>query len=91
MNKFTLTDEWTDKADFYVYEDTTADGYSIWVATSTPNNVNLNDDVYYYDSDLDDVWDEILKKGGLIYTDDLESYLLINALEKLNNERRGNN
>ena len=91
MNKFTLTDEWTDEADFYVYEDTTADGYSIWVATSTPNHVSINDDVYYYDSDLDDVWDEILKKGGLIYTDDLESYLLIDALEKLNNEWRGNN
>ena len=83
MSKFTLTDEWTDEADFYIYEDTTADGYSIWVATSTPNNVSINDDIYYYDSDLDDVWGDVLKKGGLIYTDDLESYKLIDALEKL--------
>jgi len=83
MSKFTLTDEWTDEADFYIYEDTTADGYSIWVATSTPNNVSINDDVYYYDSDLDDVWDDTLKKGGLIYTDDLDSYQLKDALEKL--------
>jgi hypothetical protein len=83
MNKFTLTDEWTNEADFYVYEETTADGYSIWVATSNPNNIDINEDVYYYDSDLDDVWDDILKKGGLIYTDDLDSYTLKDALEKI--------
>ena len=83
MNKFNLTDEWTDEADFYIYEETTADGYSIWVATSNPNNIDINEDVYYYDNDLDDVWDDILKKGGLIYTDDLDSYTLKDALEKI--------
>jgi hypothetical protein len=83
MNKFNLTDEWTDEADFYVYEETTADGYSIWIATSNPNNIDINEDVYYYDNDLDDVWDDILKKGGLIYTDDLDNYTLKDALEKI--------
>ena len=83
MNKFTLTDEWTNEADFYVYEETTADGYSIWVATSNLNNIDINEDVYYYDSDLDDAWDDILKKGGLIYTDDLDNYTLKDALEKI--------
>ena len=78
-------------------EDTTviydpAKGYGNWrkdmdaliVCVSTPQakdgSCNMEN---VYNSDLDDVWDDVLKKGGLIYTDDLESYKLIDALEKL--------
>ena len=32
-----FTDEWTNNADFYVYEESTADGYSVFVATHDPN------------------------------------------------------
>ena len=87
MNKFTLTDEWSDKADFYIYEESTADGYSVWIATSDPNNIVINEHVYYYDSDLVEIWLEKLKEGGILYTDDLGTYELKNALDQLNNER----
>ena len=39
-------------ADVYVYEETTADGYSVYVLTMDMRNVCISEDVHYYDSDL---------------------------------------
>ena len=37
-------------ADVYAYEETTADGYSVYVVTNDMNSVCINEDVHYYDS-----------------------------------------
>ena len=34
------------------YEETTADGYSVYVVTHDMNNVCVSEDVYYYESDI---------------------------------------
>ena len=39
-------------ADVYAYEETTADGYSVYVVTNDMSSVCINEDVYYYDSDV---------------------------------------
>ena len=39
-------------ADIYAYEETTVDGYSVWVVTNDMNSVCISEDVYYYDSDV---------------------------------------
>ena len=39
-------------ADIYAYEETTADGYSVYVVTNDVNSVCIPEDVYYYESDL---------------------------------------
>jgi len=39
-------------ADVYAYEEKTADGYSVYVVTNDMNNVCINEDVYYYESDI---------------------------------------
>ena len=39
-------------ADVYAYEETTADGYSVYVVTNDMNSVCINEDVYYYESDI---------------------------------------
>ncbi len=39
-------------ADIYAYEETTADGYSVYVVTNDMNNVCIAEDVYYYEHDL---------------------------------------
>ena len=39
-------------ADIYAYEETTSDGYSVYVVTHDMNNVCISEDVYYYDSDI---------------------------------------
>jgi hypothetical protein len=48
-----LTDDFQD-GDFNIYEESTADGYEVWVACHDINKVNISEDVYYYDSDLAD-------------------------------------
>ena len=39
-------------ADIYAYEETTVDGYSVYVVTNDMNSVCIAEDVYYYDSDV---------------------------------------
>ena len=39
-------------ADIYAYEETTVDGYSVYVITNDMNRVCISEDVYYYDSDV---------------------------------------
>ena len=43
------------KADFYIYEESTADGYEVYVATYDISKVNICEDVYYYASGLAEV------------------------------------
>ena len=60
------------RGDFKVYSETTADGYEVYVATHDDKNVNIQEDVYYYDSDLTDVIMEQLEDHYSVYID---SYL----------------
>ena len=39
-------------ADVYAYEETTVDGYSVYVVTHDMRDVNICEDVYYYDNDV---------------------------------------
>jgi ribosomal protein S4E len=58
------------RGDFKVYSETTADGYEVYVATHDDQNVNIQDDVYYYDSDLADVIMEKLEDHYSVYIDE---------------------
>ena len=47
-------------------------------------NININEDVHYYDSDLAEVLMEWIRYGGaVIYVDDLEAYYVTEALERM--------
>ena len=56
-----LTNDYTSDAAFSIYEESTVDGYSVWVATHDTSNVNICEDVHYYDSDLGDALAEAIK------------------------------
>ena len=58
------------RGDFKVYSESTADGYEVYVATHDDQNVNIQDDVYYYDSDLTDVIMEKLYYRYSVYIDE---------------------
>ena len=58
------------RGDFKVYSETTADGYEVYIATHDDKNVNIQDDVYYYDSDLTDVIMEQLEEHYSVYIDE---------------------
>ena len=85
-----LTDNWTAKAEFYIYEETTKDGYTVYVATNDTDSISVCEDIYYYDSDLSDILEEQIKYSNgdedyreVIYVDDLYQDFIDGAIENL--------
>tara|TARA_B110000967_G_scaffold207418_1_gene256732 strand:+ start:449 stop:754 length:306 start_codon:yes stop_codon:yes gene_type:complete len=85
--KFKLTDSWGE-CDFYIYEESTADGYSVYIASDSVQNINVNENIYYYDSDLSEPLIEhiecIGEKEETIYVDNMDAFFVEEAIEKLN-------
>ena len=83
-------DDYSSNADFYIYEESTADGYSVFIATYNQDSVNVNENVYYYDSDLGDALEEYIKYSNgdehtpeVIYVDDLNQQFIDDAIVQL--------
>lgn len=73
-----LVDEWTDNAEYYIYEESTCDGYSVYIATYNPNSISINEDIHYYDNQLGETLAEVIRYGNgdpeypdTIYVDDV--------------------
>jgi len=61
----TTTDNFNDSCDLYCYNESTVDGYDVWVLTHSMNDVNVCENVYYYDGDLASaIMEEIQYNGG---------------------------
>ena len=59
-------------ADIYAFEETTADGYSVYVVTHDMASINVSEDVYYYDSGVAEaIMEQINYSNGecVIYAD----------------------
>ena len=78
-----LTDQWRQNCEFYIYEESTADGYSVYVATSDTNSISVNEDIHYYDSDLSGVLQDAIKDSGEIYVDDYFQDFIDDAIQEL--------
>ena len=85
-----LTDNWTSKAEYYMYEETTKDGYTVYVATKDIDNISVCEDIYYYDSDFSDGLAAAIKYSNgdedypeIIYVDDLYQNFIDLAIENL--------
>ena len=85
-----FTNNYSSSADFYIYEESTADGYSVFIATHDQNHVNVSENVYYYDSDLGDALVEYIKYSNgsedypdIIYVDDLHQQFIDDAIIQL--------
>jgi len=62
----TFTEDF-DGADLYCYTESTRDGYDVYVVTHDMNAISINEDVFYYDSDVAEALiDEITSYGGFI-------------------------
>jgi hypothetical protein len=81
---FELTDNYNRTPDYSIFAESTADGYEVFVATSGDGrNICINEDVYYYDSDLSDpLYDAMFDYNELIYVDDLEAYYVQDAVDR---------
>ena len=76
-----ISEDWDDNADFFIYSETTADGYEVYIATNSPNTPSINEDVYYYDSDLAGLLEDALIYGARIYVDYLQDDYVHEAAE----------
>ena len=47
-----IDDNAYDSADVYAYEETTVDGYSVYVVTHDMRSISVSEDVYYYENDV---------------------------------------
>ena len=93
---YKLIDEWDDDAEYFIYEESTVDGYSVYIATANPRQININEDVHYYDSDLGEMLAEAIKWGNgdpeypeKIYVEDLGAQYVQDAMELLFEELSG--
>ncbi len=79
-----IIEQWHQRADYFMYTETTADGYEVWVATEHPNgDVSISEDVHYYDNDLAEVLMDWIRYGATIYVDDIEADYVTEALERM--------
>ena len=77
-----VDDRWADQ-DLYVYEESTRDGYSVWVCTHNPNSVCVAEDIFYREgcSEIISEIQDTIRNGGSIYCD--ASELIDEAIEDM--------
>ena len=70
---FTIDDSAYNNYDIAAYTESTADGYEVYVVTNDMESIQINEDVYYYESDVPQaIIDEIIGYGGgdtVVYAD----------------------
>jgi len=52
-----------ENVDCTIYNDSSADGYDLFVITNNPKHVSICEDVYYYDHDLTERFNEHVRWG----------------------------
>ena len=60
-----------EQQDLYVYEESTRDGYSVWICTHNPNAICVNENIFYHNHSpqiIDEIQDAI-RNGLSIYCD----------------------
>ena len=62
-----------DNVDCKIYNESSADGYDLFVITNNPRHVNICEDVYYYDHDLPERFNEHVRWGDRTFY--IEEYL----------------
>ena len=79
-----LTDRFDTNCSYYIYTESTYDGYEVWVATEDMSNICISENVYYYDSDIyEALCDAIKDELSPIYVDDTEADFVDYAIEEL--------
>jgi len=85
-----FTTGFNNDAEFSIYEESTADGYSVWVATHDVRNISICEDVHYYDTYLADRLAEFIQNSNgdedfpeYVYVDDDGADFIDYAIEQV--------
>ena len=60
----TITNDYTQSADFYCYPENTADGYEVFIATYDDRNICVGEHVHYYDNNLATELEDAIRASG---------------------------
>ena len=84
-----FTEDYKPNLDWYIYNESTADGYEVYVSHDSKSPMCINDNVFYYDSDLSDELGYKVIEDGIseIYVDDIDSYWFEEAINDLINAK----
>jgi len=63
-----------ENTDCAIYEDSTADGYSVWIVANNTRHISICEDVYYYDHGLADAFEEQIRHGSQCFYIDASIY-----------------
>ena len=88
-----FNDNWGEKGiDFYIYEENTADGYTVYVATHDRDRISVCENVHYYSSGIEEALVDAIKYSDgypeekfTIYAADIEPEIIEGAMETLFN------
>ena len=76
-----LTDQWNENCDYYIYEESTADGYSVYITTHDTRNICVSENVNYYESELSGHLQDAIRDSGVVYVDDLYQDFIDDAIQ----------
>ena len=84
-----FTEDYKPNLDWYIYNESTADGYEVYVSHDSKSPMCINDNVFYYDNDLaDELGYKVIEDGiSEIYVDDIDSYWFEEAINDLINAK----
>jgi len=63
-----------ENVDCTIYNESTADGYDVFVITNDPRNVNVCENVFYYDHDIANQFREQIRYGDTTFYIDEDIY-----------------
>ena len=88
LNDAEIVHDWDNNCTAFFYEESTADGYGIFIATEEENHPNINEDVYYYESGWFDRLADYIANGCKIYIelDYEEDYQVQEVIEAMYEE-----
>ena len=62
-----ITSDWDDRCNAFFYEESTVDGYSVYIATTNDKNICITEEVYYYEEELFENLKDYIIDGYKIY------------------------
>jgi len=63
-----------ENTDCAIYEDSSADGYSLYIVANNTRHISICEDVYYYDHSLADAFEEQIRYGSQTFYIDASIY-----------------
>ena len=82
-----LTDNWSNNCCHYIYEESTVDGYSVYISTHDFNKIEVSENIFYHNNDLCSAFKNAVHDNDhgdvLFYVDDAEADYIQEAICEL--------